>query len=67
MLFTGLGRSLLGETACALSLSNALGHNGTQDLGHSFSQYEPYPAELVNNIYVFCFILSWIIGEHKSN
>ena len=32
MLFTGLGQSVLGETVPS---------GGTQDLGHSFPQYEP--------------------------
>ena len=35
MLFTGLGRSILGETVPSVSVPD------TQDLGHSFSQYGP--------------------------
>ena len=48
MLFTGLGQSVLGETVPSSS---------TQDLGHSFPQYE----QLVNNIYVSH---GWPIKSH---
>ena len=38
LLFTGLGRSVLGETVPSIWVPPSA---GTQDLGHSFSQYGP--------------------------
>ena len=43
MLFTGLGRSVLGKTVPEVS-STARGLRRTRDLGHSFSQYGPTKA-----------------------
>ena len=58
MLFTGLGRSVLGETVPTAS-------GCTQDLGHSFSQYGP-PSRWITYIYfhmwryqVFARKLTW--------
>ena len=41
MLFTSLGRSVLGETVPSVWLPPSAVLGGTQDLGHSFSQYGP--------------------------
>ena len=45
LLFTSLGRSVFGKTVPSVLVSG-----GTQDLGHTFSQYGP--ERLANNRYV---------------
>ena len=54
MLFTGLGRSVLGKTVPSVS-SAASGR--TRDRGHSFSQYGP-PSRWITYIYFsVCFVV----------
>ena len=51
MLFTGLGRSVFGETVPSEYRPRPTVSGGTQDLGHSFSQYGP-PSQCITYIYI---------------
>ena len=77
MLFTGLGRSILGETVPSVWVP------GTQDLGHSFSQYGPpirnfkvitpcRPSYIINyraknHVVMFCLGLQSIARSINTN
>lgn len=56
MLFTGLGRSVLGKTVPSVS--------STQDLGHHFSQYRP-PGQW--KTYIYCSNNNLSTALHKVN
>ena len=58
MLFTGLGRSVLGETVPSVWVPPTAS-GGTQDLGHSFSQYGP-PSRWITYIYV---MFNWQLSK----